>query len=85
MMLNINNKMQDLNTKLTRLYNLASGKVSVGTYLVVVALVVLVFCVVLLALFLPDLMPYWPMVKEVLVKIWHFLWRPKKAPVHSED
>jgi hypothetical protein len=77
MMLNINNKMQDLNTKLTRLHNLASGKVKVGTYLVVVALVVLVFCAVLLALFLPELMPYWPAVKGTILGIWHSIWRPK--------
>lgn len=83
MMLNINNKMQDLNTKLTRLHNLASGKVKVGTYLVVVALVVLVFCAVLMVLFLPELMPYLPMIKETLAGIWHSFWRPSESKQHA--
>lgn len=87
MMLNINNKMQDLNTKLTRLHNLASGKVKVGTYLVVVALVVLVFCAVLMVLFLPELMPYLPMIKDTLAGIWNSIWRPKteNKPVAQSD
>ena len=76
MMLNINNKMQDLNTKLTRLYNLASGKVKVGTYLIMVVLVVLVFCLVLFGLFLPELMPYLPIVIDTVKGIWHSLRHP---------
>jgi hypothetical protein len=76
MMLNINNKMQDLNTKLTRLHNLASGKVKVGTYLIMVALVVLVFCLVLLGLFLPELMPYLPIVIDTIKGIWRSLRHP---------
>jgi hypothetical protein len=85
MMLNINNKMQDLNTKLTRLHNLASGKVKVGTYLIMVALVVLVFCLVLLGLFLPELMPYLPMVMDTIKGIWRSLWNPHEEAAKKTD
>lgn len=78
MMLNINNKMQDLNTKLTRMYNLTAGKINVGTYLVVVALVVLVFCLVLFAMFLPEMMPYVPVVWGAVKGIWDSLWHKNK-------
>lgn len=77
MMLNINNKMQDLNTKLSRLHNLASGKVKVGTYLIVVALVVLVFCAILFFLFLPEIMPYLPIAIHYAQSMWKSIFRSK--------
>jgi hypothetical protein len=74
LMLNINNKMQDLNGKLTRLHNLASGKVKVGTYLVVVALVVFVFAVVLLGLFYAEAQPFIAVLASAARTLANFIW-----------
>jgi membrane protein YdbS with pleckstrin-like domain len=57
------------------LHNLASGKVNVGTYLVVVALVVLMFALVMLGLFYTEAQPYLAIIasgaKSLLLAIWN--------------
>lgn len=73
LLLNINIKMQELNIMLTRLHNLATGKVNVRTYLIVVALIALLFTFILVGLFYSELSPFFAIAKGAIKTLWEFL------------
>lgn len=73
LMTNINTKMQTLNGLLTRLHNIATGKVNVRTYLIIVASIAFLFSFILIGIFYSELSPFIYMGKELVITLWKFL------------
>lgn len=73
LMVNLNSKMQELNTKLARLYNLATGKQKIRGYLFAYLFYVLLFALVLFGLYYQEARPYaalvWQKIKSLFTTV----------------
>lgn len=67
-LVSLNNKMQDLNSKLTRMYNLATGKNKVRGYLFTYLFYVLFFALILIFMFFQEAKPFLVLAKEAISK-----------------
>jgi hypothetical protein len=71
-LVNVSNKMQDLNSKLSRMYNLATGKNKVRGYLFTYLLYVSLFAAILIGMFFTEAKPYLLMVWAAWERFWGF-------------
>lgn len=84
---NLNRKMQDLNMKLSWMFNMPIAKKKVVTYLVTFFLFCVLISVGLFAVYYPDIKQYIPTVKAILLKIWRRIafWRPRDEQDKKEE
>ena len=60
-------RMQELNEMLTKLFNIATGKTNIRNYLWTFLFIVLLFLVLLAAMFIKDIMPYAKMAVDIIL------------------
>lgn len=68
-LVNLNNKMQELNAKLSRMYNITSGKNKVRGYILTYTFYVIMFATVLVGMYYQEAKPYIQIAKDAIKRV----------------